>query len=566
MGDGYFILPFGLDEDGKAKLSLFRQNCSAALDIIASDERCVVLAGPSREPDATARILAALGLSESKQAAESRIAHARAEWLDFRLAVARPSGTKGDVPIPLANAPTNLQITNYRELFDAKGPNGGRHRGDPFLWFWRLQFCELVPSLVTTEDQHKAEYVLLSNRPEDTLLSGSARPRPWHLKRVYATTDAQGCPAVGIEFDDTAAKLMGTLTEGNIGRPLAVLFHDNVLSVLTIETKITDKLLISGGKFDKSLVDKIVRSLSECMLAENEIVRTVTRPATQPAFDRWGSLELAMRQYNKGADPAEDASLKRLEDALRENIKNGWKPPWSDLELKLTDKEIAPLSTAEICVKLFDGGLPARTLMLYNSANAGIKRLEVLYAGYRDLFHREDCWKGLVASMDYYAAQLNVRAQGTANVNAITGLMTVPKFYSYPPIRANIAGHQRELIAAHVRALKALKAYLDASASASGTDKAKPFFATMTPCVLVDWALVLGHDLSEQQYRSACTALSRTKWDGRTTDSDLLAYIDEAIVVLEHFVRIPTTTQHESSQETGDSIQNAPPVTMPAKD
>jgi hypothetical protein len=264
----YFILPFGVNEAGKAKLELFRRNCSAALDIVAADERCVVLAGPSHEPDVTARVLKVLDLSESKQAEQSRIAHARAEWLDFRLAVARPSGTKGDLPIPLTDGPTSLQIRNYRELFDARGPNGGRHRGDPFLWFWRLPFCELSPLMVTTEDQHKAEYVLLSNRREDTLLSGSARPRPWHLKRVYATTDPQGHPAVGIEFDETAAKLMGALTEANIGRPLAVLFHGNVLSVLTIEARITDKLLLSDGKFDKSLVDRIVRSLSECMLAE----------------------------------------------------------------------------------------------------------------------------------------------------------------------------------------------------------------------------------------------------------------------------------------------------------
>ncbi len=272
----YVALPFGLDEQGKAKVEIFLRNCHAALEVIASDDRCVVLAGPSREPDVTAKVLAVLGLSGSTEAEQSRLAHARAEWLDFRLAVARPSGTKGDLPIPLANGPTSVQIKDSQKLFAAKGPNGGRHRGDPFLWFWRLGFCELSPLLVTTGDP---QYVLLSDRPEDVLLSGSARPRPWHLNRVYGTTDAQGCPAVGIEFDEGATKLMGKLTESNIGRPLAVLFHDIVLGVLTIEAKITDKLLISGGKFDKALVDKIVHSLSECMLAENDTVPPAARPA-----------------------------------------------------------------------------------------------------------------------------------------------------------------------------------------------------------------------------------------------------------------------------------------------
>ncbi|MCJ7544863.1 MAG: hypothetical protein MUP47_09945 [Phycisphaerae bacterium] len=91
---------------------------------------------------------------------------------------------------------------------------------------------------------------------------------------------------MGIGFDENAAKLMGTLTGSNIGRPLAVLFHNNVLSVLTIEAKITDKLLISGGKFDKALVDKIVRSLSECMLAPNQTVPPAAGPTTQPGIEQ----------------------------------------------------------------------------------------------------------------------------------------------------------------------------------------------------------------------------------------------------------------------------------------
>jgi hypothetical protein len=191
----YFVLPFGLDERGKAKLEVFCRGCNLALDIIASDDRCVVLAGPSHEPDVTAKVLAALRLRESKEAEQRRKRHARAEWLDFRLAVVRPSGfPPWHLGRPLTNGPTGAQISDYKRLFAAKGPNGGRHRGDSFLWFHTLKFCELSPLLVTTEDRYKARYVLLSDRSEHVLRSGSARPRPWHLKRVYATTDSQGRP------------------------------------------------------------------------------------------------------------------------------------------------------------------------------------------------------------------------------------------------------------------------------------------------------------------------------------------------------------------------------------
>jgi len=302
----YSVLPFALDEQGKAKLELFRKQCSLASYVIASDDRCIVLAGFSHEPDVTAKVLAVLGVPESKECELRRRASASAEWLDFRLAVARDSGAKGDHPLPLANGPTIAQIKGYKALFAAKGPNGGRHRGDPFLWFHRMGFCELSPLLVTTESKNKAQYVLLSNRPGHVLLSGSARPRPWHFKRVYAATDPQGRPAVGLELDAVASKRMGTLTGSNIGRPLAVLFHGDMLSVFTIEAKITSKLLISGDKLDKALVDKIVRSLSECMLADNETLQPSTRPATppatqpstQPALLSWGKGPVRIQQGN----------------------------------------------------------------------------------------------------------------------------------------------------------------------------------------------------------------------------------------------------------------------------
>jgi hypothetical protein len=266
----YVLLLFGMDEDGKERLTVFRRHHSAALNVVASSDRCTLLAGPSREPGMTARVLAVLGLSQSEEAERLRKSHARAEWVDFRLAVTIPEGTKAGGPEPLPGGPTLAEVNESKGLLAAKGPNGGRHRGDPFLWFRRLEFCDLPPGLVTTQDRHGTEYVLLSDRPEQVMLSGSKRPRPWHLKRVYATTDPKGRPAVGMELDAAAAERMGALTGQNVGYCLAALFHGNAFTIQEIETRATDRLVVSGSKFDRELVARIVRSLSECMLAENE--------------------------------------------------------------------------------------------------------------------------------------------------------------------------------------------------------------------------------------------------------------------------------------------------------
>jgi protocatechuate 3,4-dioxygenase beta subunit len=265
--------------------------------------------------------------------------------------------------------------------------------------------------------------------------------------------------------------------------------------------------------------------------------------ATRPAFYPLAGLDEAIRQYKKGLDPVEQERLKKMDDSWKQDIERGWKPPWSHLAAKLTDQEIESLSTAELGRRLFDNGLPARTLILYNSTNTGIKRLEVLYKGYKELFHRPDCWKGLIASLDYYAAQLAVSGKATDNVNAIAGLMTVPKFYGYPAIRVNITGHEREIIAAHVRALRRISAYLNASAASTGKGQHEAFFAPMAPSDLINWALALGQGLSEQQYQAARAALANPKWAKGIPAGEVRAYIDEAALMLEMFTIVPPATQ-----------------------
>ena len=260
----YGILPFpASDAGGRAKLDAFLRECSAALEVIASDDRWTLVAGPAHEADVTSRILQVLGMKMSKEAEQRRRATARADWLDFRLAVARED-----------NPPSAAQIADSKELFARKGPNGGRHRGDPYLWFPRMDICDSSPAMVhtTSEDGAETDYLLLSDQPGEVLLSGSARPRPWYLKRVHAGKDAHGRILITLDLDETAARRMSELTRGKVGRPLAVLFHDNVLAVVAVPENQGDRIVLTGGKegFGAGLADKIVRSLSECMLREAE--------------------------------------------------------------------------------------------------------------------------------------------------------------------------------------------------------------------------------------------------------------------------------------------------------
>ncbi|MGE5191801.1 MAG: SecDF P1 head subdomain-containing protein [Deltaproteobacteria bacterium] len=270
---------------------------SLAVEVIATDGHYSVVAGSAYDPETAKQICTAAGLSLPNEAESRRLKHSAASWLDFRLAVARMSDPEPEAPRPLAHGPSPAQIADYTKLFMEQGYNGGRRRGDPYLWFPVLGCCEVSPVLVTTADR-SASYVLLSDKPDEVLLSGSKHPRPWHLKRVEAVRDAQGRPAVELEFDDAAAARIARLTEANPGRALALLMDDRVVQIVIIQGKV-EKLVVYGKEFDEKTVAGMVRVLRECMV--------------EPAAETDGSGS----KNPRAADGTPGVELKAVEQSLK---------------------------------------------------------------------------------------------------------------------------------------------------------------------------------------------------------------------------------------------------------
>lgn len=266
LASPYIIFPFPQDQDGQAKVALFLKNVNVRFDTIADDDNWTVLATDSREPAITDKILTSMGLTERQSARQQRLRQSSANVLDLRLAVAKPGDDKSDRPQPLADGPSTAQVEEYKRLFADKGPNGGRHRGDSFLWFWRPDYCKVSPRLERTSDRG-TEYLLLSDRPKERLLRGSAR-LDWGLTAVNFVVNAQGRPTVVLRLDKTASAALEKLTKDNPNRPLAVLFNGSVFAVVTITQPISHRLELTWEGLDQDLAARIVTSLSECMLAQ----------------------------------------------------------------------------------------------------------------------------------------------------------------------------------------------------------------------------------------------------------------------------------------------------------
>ncbi|AQT68866.1 bifunctional preprotein translocase subunit SecD/SecF [Anaerohalosphaera lusitana] len=102
-------------------------------------------------------------------------------------------------------------------------------------------------------------YVLASDQPGETMLHTG--DEEWSLQRAYPTVDQNGRRAIGFEHGEIAANMFYRLTNNNIGRPLAILLDNKVISA----PKINDAIRSSGiitGEFTPTERDDMISKLN----------------------------------------------------------------------------------------------------------------------------------------------------------------------------------------------------------------------------------------------------------------------------------------------------------------
>jgi len=109
---------------------------------------------------------------------------------------------------------------------------------------------------------------LLPGRQEGSGTAGTAGTVYYSVKRASAVTgrdlrnaqqslDEFNRPAVSFTLKQDAAARFGNFTESNIGRPMAIVLDDRVMSVATIQGRITDNGQITGISRDE-MVDTVI--------------------------------------------------------------------------------------------------------------------------------------------------------------------------------------------------------------------------------------------------------------------------------------------------------------------
>ena len=185
-----------------------------------------------------------------------------------------------------------------------------------------------TPVLVTGEYKGR-KYVLLSDKPGQTMLSGKGK-NAWGLKRVYDTRQ-NNRPAIGFELDDRGAKLFAVLTKANINSALALVIDGKVVSAPVVRTAMSKHGVIAGA-FSAPEATTLVRALKVGMGPQKS-------PTTQPT-EGWG-------RANNGLQ----ARL-RVDMAL---WATGWRPTFSTDIRNTGGDTYSVVRTQQACKLVLDG-------------------------------------------------------------------------------------------------------------------------------------------------------------------------------------------------------------------
>ncbi|MCF7957502.1 MAG: HEAT repeat domain-containing protein [Phycisphaerae bacterium] len=252
----------------------------------------------------------------------------------------------------------------------------------------------------------------------------------------------------------------------------------------------------------------------------------------QYLIKRWANyFQDQETQPSKSVKTDEEVRLEKLEIRLREQLATGWTPPWKSLNIPFTYEQINKMPTKELGVRLWATGLYARESLIFDHPNTAMKRLEVFHKGYTELFNRPDLWEAIVAGITVSSTQLSPSKPDKENLNRIMALTSISDTYEYPPVKRNIAGHEKELINAHIRALSKIKTFVE-EMSGSTPSCISPRVAIR----LCESALVLAKNYAPIKADSAGKKMSQFKWPKENFSKAIPGYIDQSVSALNRLV------------------------------
>lgn len=145
-----------------------------------------------------------------------------------------------------------------------------------YIWLPLREECKGDEGNVLVKGQYQGQqYLLVSNQPNDVLLSPASGEPTWGFTRVYQDTDEFGHLSVGLQFDETGGEQFFRLTSTHKDQNLAMIVDGRIVSIPTIRSAMRERAQITGN-FNAYQRDTLINALENGMLVPQS-------PTTQPA-------------------------------------------------------------------------------------------------------------------------------------------------------------------------------------------------------------------------------------------------------------------------------------------
>jgi hypothetical protein len=186
-------------------------------------------------------------------------------------------------------------LTEYRELLQG-GKVGlatkeGLVDGKEPAYIWLPVGDEVQTTRLVTGEYKGQTYLLVSDKADEAMLPGEGE-EAWGLKRV-ADNDAMGKPAIRVTLDERGAKRFAALTKASIGKNLAMIVDEKVISAPRVMAEISDSAVITG-KFTEAEVQALIDALRVGMIETPPVTQPGEADAAYPEEDSLGKGRLVI--------------------------------------------------------------------------------------------------------------------------------------------------------------------------------------------------------------------------------------------------------------------------------
>jgi len=274
-----------------------------------------------------------------------------------------------------------------------------------------------------------------------------------------------------------------------------------------------------------------------------------------------GRIDRYVRQF----DEQDDKLLRELERLKKEWVKSkerGWKPPWAGYKGVRSRAEYEKMSTADLAKECFSTSLWAREIFVHNKPAYGISRAGGFHDGYSVLYERPDFWDGMVSVYEYLSVRLGKAEEEHERMDILFNLQTLRWAYTYPDFRKTLPGHERDLLRAHVAALKAVLSY---TTEAKQRPKG-PFWGAQVASGLTGPSLALLKRVDPKAYLRLFEQIQTIEISNTKSSRDQVAnYLQLVIPQLEQALTAGDSKTKDTGEDRAEQDASAHMTTDPSR-